>query len=44
MMRWEKRDHRHFKRLCFPPFDDEDPPLDHADNVLDVEQIETIQI
>ena len=36
MMRREKRDRRHFKRMRFPPFDDEEPPLDYADNVLDV--------
>ena len=34
MMRREKRDRRHFKRMRFPPFDDEDPPLDYADNIL----------
>lgn len=34
MMRREKRDRRHFKRMRFPPFDDEEPPLDYADNVL----------
>merc|ERR550532_3781935 len=31
MMRREKRDRRHFKRMRFPPFDDEEPPLDYAD-------------
>ena len=40
----EKRDRRHFKRMRFPPFDDEEPPLDDADNVLDVEPLEAIQI
>nr|CAD7196881.1 unnamed protein product [Timema douglasi] len=44
MMRREKRDRRHFKRMRFPPFDDEEPPLDYADNVLDVEPLEAIQI
>lgn len=34
MMRREKRDRRHFKRMRFPPFDDEEPPLDFADNIL----------
>lgn len=34
MMRREKRDRRHFKRMRFPPFDDEEPPLDYADNIL----------
>ena len=27
MMRREKRDRAHFKRMRFPPFDDEEPPL-----------------
>lgn len=44
MMRREKRDRRHFKRMRFPPFDDEEPPLDYVDNVLDVEPLEAIQI
>ncbi len=42
MMRREKRDRRHFKRMRFPPFDDEEPPLDYADHVLDVEPPEAI--
>eukprot|EP01082_Thalassiosira_pseudonana_P010912 g9707.t1 g9707 contig4:389980-390699(-) len=37
MMRREKRDRRHFKRMRFPPFDDEEPVLDYADHILDVE-------
>jgi pre-mRNA-processing factor 8 len=44
MMRREKRDRKHFKRMRFPPFDDEEPPLDYGDNVLDVEPLEAIQI
>ncbi|OAF70592.1 Splicing factor Prp8 [Intoshia linei] len=44
MMRREKRDRRHFKRMRFPPFDDEEPPLDYGDNVLDAEPLEAIQI
>lgn len=44
MMRREKRDRRHFKRMRFPPFDDEEPPLDYADNVLDVEPLEAVQM
>lgn len=44
MMRREKRDRRHFKRMRFPPFDDEEPPLDYADNILDVEPMEPIQL
>lgn len=30
--------------MRFPPFDDEEPPLDYADNILDVEPLEPIQI
>ena len=43
-MRREKRDRRHFKRMRFPPFDDEEPPLDYADNVLDVEPLDPIHM
>lgn len=42
-MRREKRDRRHFKRMRFPPFDDEEPPMDYGDNILDVEPLEAIQ-
>ena len=44
MMRKEKRDRQNFKRMRFPPFDDEEPPLDYGDNILDVEPPEAIQI
>ncbi|KAJ2559073.1 Pre-mRNA-processing-splicing factor 8 [Coemansia sp. RSA 1933] len=44
MMRREKRDRKHFKRMRFPPFDDEEPPLDYGDNLLDVEPLEAIQM
>jgi pre-mRNA-processing factor 8 len=44
MMRREKRDRRHFKRMRFPPFDDEEPLLDYADNILDVEPLEPIRM
>jgi len=44
MMRREKRDRRHFKRMRFPPFDDEEPPLDYGDNILDVEPLEPIAL
>ncbi|KAJ3162383.1 Pre-mRNA-processing-splicing factor 8 [Geranomyces michiganensis] len=44
MMRREKRDRRHFKRMRFPPFDDEEPPLDYGDNIVDVEPLEAIQM
>lgn len=42
MMRREKRDRRHFKRMRLPPFDDEEPPLDYGDNILQVEPLEAI--
>ncbi|GAO50212.1 PRP8 pre-mRNA processing factor 8 [Saitoella complicata NRRL Y-17804] len=42
MMRREKRDRRHFKRMRFPPFDDEEPVLDYAENVEEVEPLEAI--
>ncbi len=44
MMRREKRDRKHFKRMRFPPFDDEEPPLDFGDNILDVEPLDPIRI
>ena len=44
MMRREKRDRRHFKRMRFPPFDDEEPPLDYADNLLDVDPLDPIAL
>jgi pre-mRNA-processing factor 8 len=42
MMRREKRDRKHFKRMRFPPFDDEEPPLDYGDNVLNMEPLDPI--
>ena len=44
MMRREKRDRRHFKRMRFPPFDDEEPPMDFGENVLDVEPLDAIEL
>lgn len=44
MMRREKRDRKNFKRMRFPPFDDEEPPLDYADNIIDVEPLEAIEM
>jgi len=44
MMRREKRDRRHFKRMRFPPFDDEEPPLDYGDNILDVPVLDAINM
>lgn len=44
MMKREKRDRAHFKRMQFPPFDDEEPPLDYADNLLGVDLPDPVQI
>jgi hypothetical protein len=32
------------QRMRFPPFDDEEPPLDYADNLLDIDPLESIQL
>ena len=44
LMRREKRDRRHFKRMRFPPFDDEEPVLDYADHLLTVEPADAVQM
>jgi pre-mRNA-processing factor 8 len=44
MMRREKKLRRHFKRMRFPPFDDEEPPLDYGENILRVEPLEAIEM
>ncbi|GMM36116.1 U4/U6-U5 snRNP complex subunit [Saccharomycopsis crataegensis] len=44
MMRREKRDRKHFKRMKFPPFDDEEPPLNYSENILDLEPLDPIQL
>ncbi|KAK3067589.1 Pre-mRNA-processing-splicing factor 8A, partial [Coniosporium uncinatum] len=43
-MRREKSDRRNFKRMRFPPFDDEEPPLSWLENIEDVEPLEPIQL
>ncbi|EFY95645.1 component of U4/U6-U5 snRNP complex PRP8 [Metarhizium robertsii] len=43
-MRKEKADRRLFKRMRFPPFDDEEPPLSWSENIEDVEPLEPIQM
>lgn len=43
-MRREKRDRRHFKRMRFPPFDDEEPPLNWLENLQDVEPLDGVQL
>jgi len=44
MMRREKRDRRNFKRMRFPPFDDEEPPIDYPENILMVEPLEAVEM
>jgi pre-mRNA-processing factor 8 len=43
-MRREKSDRRHFKRMRFPPFDDEEPPLSWIENLDGVDPLESIQL
>ncbi|KAJ8111275.1 hypothetical protein ONZ43_g5660 [Nemania bipapillata] len=43
-MRKEKSDRRLFKRMRFPPFDDEEPPLSWSENLEDVEPLQPIQM
>ncbi|KAI9724292.1 MAG: pre-mRNA-splicing factor 8 [Chrysothrix sp. TS-e1954] len=43
-MRREKSDRRHFKRMRFPPFDDEEPPISWSENIEEVEPLEPIQM
>ena len=43
-MRREKADRRHFKRMRFPPFDDEEPPLSWSENLEGVEPMDPIQM
>lgn len=44
MMRREKRDRKHFRRMRFPPFDDEEPPLDYGENILNVDAPDAIRL
>ncbi|KAK2962369.1 putative Pre-mRNA-processing-splicing factor 8 [Blattamonas nauphoetae] len=44
LMRREKKQRLHFHRMRFPPFDDEEPPLDYGDNFLDADPLEPIQM
>lgn len=37
LMRREKRDRRHFRRMRFPAFEDEEPPLDWKENFVGVD-------
>lgn len=45
MMRREKHNRAHFKRMKFPAFDDEEPPIDYGENILDAEiPLEAVQL
>lgn len=39
-----KRDRQHFKRMRFPPFDDEEPHLYYVNHFLTVEPLEAVQL
>lgn len=41
-MRREKRDRKHFKRNRLPPFDDEQPPINFGDKLVDLESPDPI--
>ena len=43
-MRREKRDRRHFKRMRFPPFDDEEPPLSYFEHIEGIEPLDAITL
>ncbi|CAK7218068.1 pre-mRNA-splicing factor 8 [Sporothrix curviconia] len=43
-MRKEKLDRQLFKRMRFPPFDDEEPPLSWSENIEDVVPLEPVQM
>ncbi|KAH0793339.1 pre-mRNA-processing-splicing factor 8A [Histomonas meleagridis] len=43
-MRREKRDRAHFRRLQFPPFDDEEHPLDFVSNIDGVQPPEPVML
>lgn len=40
----EERKARNFKRMRFPPFDVEEPPIEYGENLLDLEPLEPIQL
>lgn len=43
-IRREKRDRRHFRRMNFPPFDDEEPPVDFVEAVLPHAPLDPIRL
>jgi pre-mRNA-processing factor 8 len=38
----KKRDRRHFRRLNFQPFDDEEPPFDFVTNIYRIQPTEAV--
>ena len=43
-MRREKRDRKHFKRMRFPCFDDEEPIVNFSENIMDIDPLDPIQL
>ncbi|KAL7718050.1 Pre-mRNA-processing-splicing factor [Entamoeba marina] len=43
-MRNEKAHRKNFRRMVLPPFDDEEPPLDYGDNLLDIDPIPAVRL
>ncbi|CCE61602.1 hypothetical protein TPHA_0A05280 [Tetrapisispora phaffii CBS 4417] len=43
-MRREKRDRTHFKRMRFPPFDDDEPPLSYFEQIRNIEPLDPIKL
>ncbi|CAI4515271.1 BCE_3a_G0026200.mRNA.1.CDS.1 [Saccharomyces cerevisiae] len=43
-MRREKRDRTHFKRMRFPPFDDDEPPLSYEQHIENIEPLDPINL
>lgn len=43
-MRREKRDRKHFKRIRFPVFDDDEPFLSYTDHIADLEPLSPINL
>lgn len=41
-MKNEKLKRKNFKRMKLPPFDDEEPPMNYGDNILDIEPLDPI--
>ncbi|AMD21189.1 HEL091Wp [Eremothecium sinecaudum] len=41
-MRREKRDRKHFKRMRFPPFDDDEPPLSFTEHIEGIQPLDPI--